>query len=92
MGVTANLIRNLNNALHSTSVLVSHDVTESFSIADYVYFISAGKIVAHGTPAEMMESTDPYVHQFVHAETDGPVPFHYPGSSIAADLGLEKAS
>ena len=92
MGVTANLIRTLNNALHSTSVLVSHDVTESFSIADYVYFISAGKIVAHGTPAEMMVSTDPYVHQFVHAETDGPVPFHYPGSSIAADLGLEKAS
>ena len=91
MGVTANLIRKLNDALHSTSVLVSHDVTESFSIADYVYFISSGKIVAHGTPAEMMESTDPYVHQFVHAETDGPVPFHYPGPSIAADLGMEKA-
>lgn len=91
MGVTANLIRKLNDALHSTSVLVSHDVTESFSIADYVYFISSGKIVAHGTPAEMMESTDPYVHQFVHAETDGPVPFHYPGPPIAADLGMEKA-
>ena len=91
MGVTANLIRKLNDALHSTSVLVSHDVTESFSIADYVYFISSGKIVAHGTPAEMMESTDPYVHQFVHAETDGPGPFHYPGPSIAADLGMEKA-
>ena len=91
MGVTANLIRKLTDALHSTSVLVSHDVTESFSIADYVYFISSGKIVAHGTPAEMMESTDPYVHQFVHAETDGPVPFHYPGPSIAADLGMEKA-
>lgn len=91
MGVTANLIRKLNDALHSTSVLVSHDVTESFSIADYVYFISSGKIVAHGTPAEMMESTDPYVHQFVHAETDGPVPFHYPGPSIAANLGMEKA-
>lgn len=92
MGVTANLIRKLNDTLHSTSVLVSHDVTESFSIADYVYFISSGQIVAHGTPAEMMESTDPYVHQFVHAEADGPVPFHYPGPSMAADLGLEKAS
>jgi phospholipid/cholesterol/gamma-HCH transport system ATP-binding protein len=91
MGVTANLIRKLNDALHSTSVLVSHDVTESFSIADYVYFISSGKIVAHGTPTEMMESTDPYVHQFVHAAMDGPVPFHYPGPSIAADLGMEKA-
>lgn len=92
MGVTANLIRKLNDALHSTSVLVSHDVTESFSIADYVYFISSGKIVAEGTPAEMRESTDPYVRQFVHAETDGPVPFHYPGLSIAEDLGLEKTS
>ena len=92
MGVTANLIRKLNDALHSTSVLVSHDVTESFSIADYVYFISSGKIVAEGTPAEMMESADPYVRQFVHAETDGPVPFHYPGPSFAEDLGLEKAS
>ncbi len=92
MGVTANLIRKLNDALHSTSVLVSHDVTESFSIADYVYFISSGKIVAEGTPAEMMESSDPYVRQFVHAETDGPVPFHYPGPSFAQDLGLEKTS
>ncbi len=92
MGVTANLIRKLNDALHSTSVLVSHDVTESFSIADYVYFISSGKIVAHGTPAEMMASDDPYVYQFVHAEADGPVPFHYPGPSMAVDLGMEKVS
>lgn len=48
--------------------------------------------MAEGTPAEMMESADPYVRQFVHAETDGPVPFHYPGPSFAEDLGLEKAS
>jgi phospholipid/cholesterol/gamma-HCH transport system ATP-binding protein len=88
MGVTANLIRNLNAALGSTSILVSHDVKESFTIADYVYFLSQGKIVAHGTPAEMMVSTDPYVKQFVHAESDGPVPFHYPGKSLADDLGL----
>jgi phospholipid/cholesterol/gamma-HCH transport system ATP-binding protein len=88
MGVTANLIRNLNNALGSTSIIVSHDVNETFSIADYVYFLSAGKIVAEGTPEQMRASQDPYVRQFVHASPDGPVPFHYPGSSLADDLGL----
>jgi len=88
MGVTANLIRRLNDALGSTSIVVSHDVTESFFIADYVYFLSQGKIVARGTPDEMRISTDPYVRQFVHAETDGPVPFHYQGRSLADDLGL----
>ncbi len=88
MGVTANLIRNLNDALGSTSILVSHDVDESFSIADYVYFLSAGKIVAHGTPDDLRASSDPYVKQFVGAEVDGPVPFHYPGKSLADDLGV----
>jgi phospholipid/cholesterol/gamma-HCH transport system ATP-binding protein len=89
MGVTANLIRNLNDALGSTSILVSHDVNETFMIADYVYFLSAGRIVAAGTPEEMRRSADPYVKQFVNAEPDGPVPFHYPGKSLAEDLGLE---
>jgi phospholipid/cholesterol/gamma-HCH transport system ATP-binding protein len=88
MGMTANLIRKLNDALGSTTILVSHDVQESFLIADYVYFLSKGAIVAQGTPAEMMASSDPYVKQFVHAEPDGPVPFHYPGKSLAEDLGL----
>ncbi|MFJ7567380.1 ABC transporter ATP-binding protein [Herminiimonas sp. NPDC097707] len=88
MGMTANLIRKLNDALGSTTILVSHDVHESFLIADYVYFLSNGKVVAQGTPADMMASTDPYVKQFVNAEPDGPVPFHYPGKSLAADLGL----
>ncbi|WP_394779783.1 ABC transporter ATP-binding protein [Undibacterium sp.] len=88
MGVTANLIRNLNDALGSTSILVSHDVNESFTIADYVYFLSQGKIVAQGTPDQMRASDDPYVKQFVHAEADGPVPFHYPGKSLADDLGM----
>ncbi len=89
MGVTANIIRRLNDVLGSTSILVSHDVNESFSIADYVYFLSQGKIVAHGTPAEMRGSSDPYVKQFVNAEPDGPVPFHQPGKSLAEDLGLD---
>lgn len=88
MGVAANLIRNLNDALGSTSILVSHDVHETFAIADYVYFLSKGKIVAHGTPEDMRVSNDPYVKQFVHAEADGPVPFHYPGTSLRDDLGL----
>jgi phospholipid/cholesterol/gamma-HCH transport system ATP-binding protein len=88
MGVTANLIRNLNDALGSTSILVSHDVQETFAIADYVYFMSAGKIVAEGTPEDLRKSQDPYVKQFVNAEPDGPVPFHYPGKSLADDLGL----
>lgn len=91
-GVTANLIRILNDALGSTSILVSHDVAESLMIADYVYFLSQGKIVAEGTPAEIQESNDPFVKQFVHAEADGPVPFHYPGKSLAEDLGLENRS
>ncbi|RJF99677.1 ABC transporter ATP-binding protein [Noviherbaspirillum saxi] len=88
MGVTANLIRRLNNALGSTSIVVSHDVHETFLIADYVYFLSQGKIVAHGTPAQMQASDDLYVKQFVHAEADGPVPFHYAGRSLAEDLQL----
>lgn len=90
MGVTANLVRRLNDALGSTSIIVSHDVHETFLIADYVYFLSQGKIVAQGTPDEMTASSDPYVKQFVHAEADGPVPFHYPGRSLAEDLQLER--
>ena len=88
MGVTANLIKRLNEALGSTSILVSHDVHECFAIADYVYFMSAGKIVAQGTPADLRVSEDQYVKQFVNAAPDGPVPFHYPGKSFADDLGL----
>lgn len=90
MGVTANLIRKLNDALGSTSILVSHDVHESFLIADYVYFLSQGRIVAEGTPQQMKSSHDPYVKQFVNAEADGPVPFHYPGRSLAEQLGLQE--
>jgi phospholipid/cholesterol/gamma-HCH transport system ATP-binding protein len=88
MGQIANLIRNLNDALGSTSIIVSHDVHETFAIADYIFFMSAGKIVAAGTPDELRASTDPYVKQFVHAAPDGPVPFHYPGKSLADDLCL----
>ena len=90
MGMSAKLIRELNDALGSTSVLVSHDVHESFKIADYVYFLSQGRIVAEGTPAEMIASDDAFVQQFVNAQPDGPVPFHVPGRSVAEDFGLER--
>ena len=88
LGVTARLIRELNDALGATSVLVTHDVTESFAIADYVYFIANGRVAAGGTPAELRVSTDPFVRQFVDAAPDGPVRFHYPAADYAADLGL----
>ena len=89
LGVTAKLIRQLNDVLGATSVIVSHDVQETFEIADYVYFLAEGKIVASGTPQELVESTHPYVHQFIHAEKEGPVPFHAVGARpYLTDLGL----
>ena len=90
-GVIANLIRRLNEALGATSILVTHDVQESFGIADYVYFVSAGVIVAEGPPHALRDSTEPFVHQFVHGETDGPVPFHYPAQPYGRDLDLESS-
>ncbi|MCP3022551.1 ABC transporter ATP-binding protein [Cupriavidus basilensis] len=86
LGLTARLIRSLNDALGATTIIVSHDVNETFLIADYVYFIANGRIAAEGEPEALRASTDPFVHQFVHAEPDGPVPFHYPGPSLAEDF------
>jgi tetratricopeptide (TPR) repeat protein len=80
------LIRKLNDALGATSLMVTHDVQESLLIVDYIYFISQGQIVAEGTPDEIRASKDPFVHQFVHAEVDGPVHFDYPAPSIAKDF------
>jgi len=88
-GVIANLIRRLNDALGATSIVVTHDVEASFRIVDYVYFVSGGRIVAEGTPDSLSRSTEAFVQQFVHGETDGPVPFHYPAPAYAKDLGLE---
>ena len=88
LGVIGNLIRRLNDALGATSIVVTHDVQESLKIVDYVYFVSDGVIVAHGTPDEMKESSAPFVHQFVYGEMDGPVSFHYPGGLYQEDLGL----
>lgn len=88
LGVTGNLIRRLTETLGLTSLVVTHDVQESLKIVDYVYFVSEGVIVAEGTAAEIRASGLPYVHQFVHGEPDGPVPFHYPAPRYAEDLRL----
>ncbi|MDP3621654.1 MAG: ABC transporter ATP-binding protein [Polynucleobacter sp.] len=89
LGITARLIRDLNTALGATSILVTHDVEETFEIADYVYFIANGKIGAQGTPDELSRSSDPFVRQFLDASPDGPVPFHYPGVDLKDDFGFE---
>lgn len=89
MGVTAQLIRNLNNVLGSTSIIVTHDVQETFGIADYVYMISSGKVAAEGTPEELRQSKDPFVYQFVNGLPDGPVKFQYPAEPLSQELGLK---
>ena len=88
MGVTARLIRDLNDALNATSIIVTHDVPETFAIADYVYMISSGRIAAQGTPAELSASKDPYVRQFIDGAPDGPVAFHYPAEPIDKEFGV----
>ncbi|MGH8618072.1 MAG: ABC transporter ATP-binding protein [Burkholderiales bacterium] len=88
LGVIANLIRRLNDALGATSIVVTHDVHASLNMVDYVYFVSKGRIEAQGTPDEIRASVVPFVHQFVHGEMDGPVPFHYPAAALEADLGV----
>ena len=87
LGTAAQLIRRLNDALGITSIIVSHDLEETFGIADQVIVLANGRVAAQGTPDEVRHSTDPLVHQFVHAESDGPVHFHYPGPTVADDFG-----
>lgn len=89
MGVAAKLIRTLNDVTGATSLLISHDVPECMAISDWVVLLATGgRIVAQGTPAELMASTDPEVRQFVRGEPDGPVKFHYPAPEMAVDYGL----
>jgi len=86
LGVVGQLIRELNDALGITSVVVTHDVYESLKIVDYLYFVSEGRIIAQGTPQEVHASSDPFVRQFVDGAPDGPVPFHYPAPAYADEL------
>ena len=92
LAVIGRLIRKLNDALGATSILVSHDVYECLQIVDYLYFMSAGRIVGEGTPDQVRASNDPFVRQFVHGETDGPVPFHYQARPYAVDVGLAEGA
>jgi len=88
LNVVCNLIRTLNDALGATSVVVTYDVHEALRLADYLYLLNEGVIVAHGPTPQMVESQDPFVHQFLHAEPDGPVKFHFPAPAIAEQLEL----
>ncbi|NWO56972.1 phospholipid ABC transporter ATP-binding protein MlaF [Chromohalobacter salexigens] len=86
MGVLVQLIKTVNQALGLTAVIVSHDIKETLSIADYVYIIADGQVMAHGTPQTLDVNRDARVKQFVHGEPDGPVPFHYPAPNFHRDI------
>jgi len=90
--VVGNLIRRLNDALGVTSIVVSYDAQEALKIVDYVYFIADGVIAAEGATADVKVSADPFVHQFIRGQPDGPVPFHYPSGSYAQDMDIGKAA
>ena len=86
LAVIVSLIKQLNDALGMTTIIVSHDVTETASIADYMYVISNGKVIGHGTPAEISHNELPEIHQFIHGLADGTIPFHYPANPYEEDL------
>jgi phospholipid/cholesterol/gamma-HCH transport system ATP-binding protein len=88
LGTAARLIRQLNDTLGLTSIVVSHDLEETFHIADQVIILANGRIAAQGTPAEVRNSSDPLVKQFVSAAPDGPVRFHDPAAEASEDFGL----
>ena len=91
LGTVARLVRELNDAMGLTSIIVSHDLDETFRIADQVIVLGNGRVAAVGTPDEVRHSTDPLVQQFVNARPEGPVHFHYPGASLQVDLGLQES-
>lgn len=86
LGTVVTLIKELNESLGLTSIIVSHDIGETFSIADYVCILSDGKVAAAGSPDELMASESEFVQQFVHGKPDGPMPFHYPADAYETDL------
>ena len=86
MGVLVRLIRLLNDALGITSIVVSHDLAETASIADYIYVVGDTQVLGFGTPQELMDSDNPRIRQFMQGIPDGPVPFHYPAADYRDDL------
>lgn len=87
LGTAAQLIRQLNDAMGLTSIVVSHDLDETFRLADHVIILGAGVVAAQGSPEQVRANPDPLVQQFVNALPTGPVPFHYPGPGLAEDFG-----
>jgi len=92
LGTSARLIRELNDAMGLTSIFVSHDLEQTFAIADQVIILANGKIATQGTPEEVRHSTDPLVYQYVNALPEGPVHFHYPWPTVAQDFGVEASA
>ena len=88
LGTAARLIRQLNDSMGLTSIFVSHELEQTFAIADHVIILANGKIATQGTPGQVRQSTDPLVYQYVNALPDGPVRFHSPGPSVADDFGV----
>lgn len=86
MGVIVRLIRSLSEALGLTSIVVSHDVQEVMSIADYIYIVADKRVIGQGTPEEIHQQSSPLVQQFVKGEADGPVAFHYPSADFHSEL------
>lgn len=86
LGTVVSLVKELNDALGLTSIIVSHDIGETFSIADYVCILSEGKVAAAGSPDELKNSSSAFVQQFVNGHPDGPMPFHYPADEYTQDL------
>ena len=91
VGTAARLIRQLNDSMGLTSVFVSHELEETFAIADHVIILANGKVAAQGRPEGVRKNDDPLVSQYVHARPDGPVQFHYPGPSVEQDFGRAPA-
>jgi phospholipid/cholesterol/gamma-HCH transport system ATP-binding protein len=87
LAIAARLIRELNDSMGLTSIFVSHELEQTFALADHVIILANGKIATQGTPEQVRQSSDPLVYQYVNALPDGPVRFHYPGPSVDEDFG-----
>jgi phospholipid/cholesterol/gamma-HCH transport system ATP-binding protein len=85
-GVLVKLIRELNDVLDICSIVVSHDVSDTLSIADYAYVVSDGEIISHGHPQELVASDSEWIRQFIDGLADGPVPFHYQAAPVLDEL------
>ena len=92
LGTAAHLIRQLNDTMGLTSIFVSHELEQTFAIADHIIILANGRVATQGTAEEVRHSTDPLVFQYVNALSDGPVRFHYPGVSVAEDFGVAESA